>query len=351
MQTNLSPEIIRLLLVLAATMLAHLFASRALNHAEKLTAKTDNVWDDALLTAARTPLPAFIWLGGLGLILHLIHLQTGEQMLEYLAPVRNIGFIVCIAWFLFRLIREVANNLLTLRAQTSATVDRTTVDVLGKIARITVIVIAALMVMQTLGFSISGVLAFGGVGGIAVGFAAKDLLANLFGGLMVHLDRPFNVGDSIRSPDRQIEGKVEHIGWRQSSIRAVNMSLIYVPNSLFTSIIVENTTRMSKRRIQETLGLRYEDLAKLSAIIADIETMVRAHPGIDTEERIVVSLNSMAESSLNITVIAFTRCTDLTEFHQVKQDVLFQIAAIVARHGADFAFPTRTLHHITKSGD
>ncbi|MEQ1629695.1 MAG: mechanosensitive ion channel domain-containing protein, partial [Gallionella sp.] len=223
MQTNLSPEIIRLLLVLAATMLAHLFASRALNHAEKLTAKTDNVWDDALLTAARTPLPAFIWLGGLGLILHLIHLQTGEQMLEYLTPVRNIGFIVCIAWFLFRLIREVANNLLTLRAQTSATVDRTTVDVLGKIARITVIVIAALMVMQTLGFSISGVLAFGGVGGIAVGFAAKDLLANLFGGLMVHLDRPFNVGDSIRSPDRQIEGKVEHIGWRQSSIRAVNM--------------------------------------------------------------------------------------------------------------------------------
>ncbi|MEQ1915353.1 MAG: mechanosensitive ion channel family protein [Gallionella sp.] len=351
MQTNLSPEIIRLLLVLAATMLAHLFASRALNHAEKLTAKTDNVWDDALLTAARTPLPAFIWLGGLGLILHLIHLQTGEQMLEYLTPVRNIGFIVCIAWFLFRLIREVANNLLTLRAQTSATVDRTTVDVLGKIARITVIVIAALMVMQTLGFSISGVLAFGGVGGIAVGFAAKDLLANLFGGLMVHLDRPFNVGDSIRSPDRQIEGKVEHIGWRQSSIRAVNMSLIYVPNSLFTSIIVENTTRMSKRRIQETLGLRYEDLAKLSAIIADIETMVRAHPGIDTEERIVVSLNSMAESSLNITVIAFTRCTDLTEFHQVKQDVLFQIATIVARHGADFAFPTRTLHHITKSGD
>ena len=351
MPIHLSPEIIRLLLVFAATLVAHMLALRALNHAEKLTAKTDNVWDDALLTAARKPLPAFIWLGGLSFILHLIHLQTGEQMLEYLAPVRSIGFIICIAWFLFRLIREVANNLFTLRAQTNATVDRTTVDGLSKIARIAVVVIAALMVMQTLGFSISGVLAFGGVGGIAVGFAAKDLLANLFGGLMVHLDRPFNVGDSIRSPDRQIEGKVEHIGWRQSSIRAVNMSLIYVPNSLFTSIIVENTTRMSKRRIQETLGLRYEDLAKLSAIIADIETMVRAHPGIDTEERIVVSLNSMAESSLNITLIAFTRCTDLTEFHQVKQDVLFQIATIVARHGADFAFPTRTLHHITKSGD
>jgi MscS family membrane protein len=350
MQNNLSPEIIRLLLVLGATLIAHFFASRALNHAEKLTAKTDNVWDDALLTAARAPLPAFIWLGGLAFILHLIHLQTGEQMLEYLAPVRNIGFIICIAWFLFRLIREVANNLLTLRAQTSATVDRTTVDGLSKIARIAVAVIAMLMAMQTLGFSISGVLAFGGVGGIAVGFAAKDLLANLFGGLMVHLDRPFNVGDSIRSPDRQIEGKVEHIGWRQSSIRALNMSLIYVPNSLFTSIIVENTTRMSHRRIQETLGLRYEDMDKLAAIAADIETMVRAPQDIDTEQRIVVSFSSMAEFSLNILLIAFTKGTDLSEFHQVKQDILFQCAAIVARHGADFAFPTRTLH-ITPNSD
>lgn len=350
MQNNLSPEIIRLLLVLGATLIAHFFASRALNHAEKLTAKTDNVWDDALLTAARAPLPAFIWLGGLAFILHLIHLQTGEQMLEYLAPVRNIGFIICITWFLFRLIREVANNLLTLRAQTSATVDRTTVDGLSKIARIAVAVIAMLMAMQTLGFSISGVLAFGGVGGIAVGFAAKDLLANLFGGLMVHLDRPFNVGDSIRSPDRQIEGKVEHIGWRQSCIRALNMSLIYVPNSLFTSIIVENTTRMSHRRIQETLGLRYEDMDKLAAIAADIEAMVRAHQDIDTEQRIVVSFSSMAEFSLNILLIAFTKGTDLSEFHQVKQDILFQCATIVARHGADFAFPTRTLH-ITPNSD
>lgn len=350
MQNHLSPDIIRLLLILAVTTVAHALAMRAMNHAEKLAAKTDNVWDDALLSAARKPLPAFIWLSGLGVLLHLIHQQTGERLLEYLAPARNIGFIVCITWFLFRLIREVASNLLTLRAQTSATVDRTTVDGLSKIARISVVVIALLMAMQTLGFSISGLLAFGGVGGIAVGFAAKDLLANLFGGLMVHLDRPFNVGDSIRSPDRQIEGKVEHIGWRQSSIRALNMSLIYVPNALFTAIIVENTTRMSNRRIQETLSLRYEDIGRLAAITTDINAMLRAHPGIDTEQRIIVSLSAMAESSLNIALIAFTQCTDLAEFHQVKQDILFQCAAIIAQHGADFAFPTRTMH-ITPSGN
>lgn len=344
MHNALSPEIIRLLLVLFATVIAHFFASRALNRAEVLAAHTNNVWDDAFISAARKPLPVLIWLGGLAFFLHLVHRQTGEQLLEYLAPVRNIGFIVCIAWFLFKLIREIAESVVAKRAQTGTGVDRTTIAGLSKISRIAVVVIAILMVMQTLGFSISGVLAFGGVGGIAVGFAAKDLLANLFGGLMVHLDRPFHVGDKIRSPDKQIEGRVEHIGWRQTSLRAANMSMLYVPNSLFTSIIVENATRMSHKRIQETIGLRYADLGKVASITTDITAMLSAHPDIDQGQDIIVAFNQLADSALNITLIACTLTTALKEYHQIKQDVLFKVAGIVALHNADFAYPTQTLH-------
>ncbi len=344
MNHNLSPEIIRLLLVLVATLAAHFFASRALNRAAALAEHTDNIWDDAIIAAARKPLPVLIWLGGLAFTLHLVHRQTGEQLLEYLAPLRNIGFIVCIAWFLFKLIRELADNVLAKHLQTGVGADRTTVDGLGKIARIAVVVIAVLMMMQTLGFSISGVLAFGGVGGIAMGFAAKDLLANLFGGLMVHLDRPFNIGDKIRSPDKEIEGRVEHIGWRQTSLRAANMAMLYVPNSLFTSIIVENATRMSHKRIQETLGLRYQDLDKLEAISTDIKNMLTTHHDIDESQDIIVAFNQFADSALNLTLIACTNTTALAEFHRAKQDVLLQVAAIVTRHGADFAYPTRTLH-------
>lgn len=343
MNEHLTPEILRLLLVVLATVTAHFFASRALNRAAALAAHTDNIWDDAFIAAARKPLPLLIWLGGLAFFLHLVHRQTGEQLLEYLAPVRNIGFIVCIAWFLFKLIREIADNVLAKHLQTGAGADRTTVDGLGKIARIAVVVIAVLMMMQTLGFSISGVLAFGGVGGIAMGFAAKDLLANLFGGLMVHLDRPFNVGDKIRSPDKQIEGRVEHIGWRQTSLRASNMAMLYVPNSLFTSIIVENATRMSHKRIQETLGLRYQDLDKLDAISADIKAMLATHPAVDTAQDIIVAFNQFADSALNLTLLACTNTTVLAEYHCAKQDILLQCATIVARHGADFAYPTRTL--------
>lgn len=339
-----SPEILRLLLVLAATIAAHYLARRALRHAENIAARTNNIWDDSLIAAATRPLPVLIWLSGVSFVLHLVHRQTGEQLLEYLAPARNIGVVLCIAWFLLKLIRELANNAVEARAQLGEEVDRTTIDGLSKVARIAVVVIAALAVLQTLGFSVSGVLAFGGMGGIAVGFAAKDLLANFFGGLMVHLDRPFNVGDTIRSPDRNIEGKVEQIGWRQTVIRSPNMTPIYVPNSLFTSIVVENPSRMSHRRIREVIGLRYNDLGKMSAIVAEVQTMLQSHPAIDTEQAVVAAFDQFADSSVNFIVQAFSKTTNLAQFHATKQDILLKVSDIIARHGAEIAFPTRTLH-------
>jgi MscS family membrane protein len=345
MFTDLTPDIIRLLLILSGTLLAHIFVGRALKRAEDVASHTENIWDDAFISAAKKPLPALIWLSGLSFALHLVHRQTGEQLLDYLSPARNIGFILCVSWFLFKLIREAADKAIASRPHVGGAEDRTTVDGLSKIGRIVVGVIAALMVMQTLGFSISGVLAFGGVGGIAVGFAAKDLLANLFGGLMVHLDRPFNIGDKIRSPDRQIEGVVEHIGWRQTSLRAANMAMLFVPNSLFTSIVVENSSRISHRKIEEVIGLRYEDINKIEAIVSDIRAMLFAHPNIDTAQILVVAFNRFAESSVDITVQAVTRTAVLDEFHRIKQDVLLKISTIVLNHGADFAFPTRI--HLT----
>lgn len=342
--TDLSPEIIRLLLVLAATLAVHFIARRALHHAEIIAARTENIWDDSLIAAARRPLPVLIWLAGISFALHLIHRQTGEQLLEYVAPARNIGVVVCSAWFLFKLIRELANNVIAAGAQSGEEVDRSTVDALSKVSRIVVVVVTVLAVMQTLGFSISGLLAFGGMGGIAVGFASKDLLANFFGGLMIHLDRPFNVGEMVRSPDKQIEGTVEHIGWRQTRIRSINMTLIYVPNALFTANVVENPSRMSHRRIRETIGLRYDDLGKMSAIVEEVRTMLKNYPDIDDNKETVVAFDQFADSSLNLVLQAYCKTTKLAPFHAIKQEILLKVADIVAKHGAEMAFPTRTLY-------
>ena len=348
MSNSLTPEIIRLLLVLVATLAAHFIVQRLLRHARNLATHSSNIWDDSLITAAIKPLPVFVWLSGISFALHLVRRQTGELLHEYLTPARNIGFVLCVAWFLFKLIRELANNTIAAKSKAGEEIDRTTIDGLSKVLRIIVIVVAALAVMQSMGFSLSGVLAFGGMGGIAVGFAAKDLLANFFGGLMIHLDRPFNVGETIRSPEKQIEGKVEHIGWRQTRIRATNMALIYVPNALFTSIVIENPSRMSHRRIREVIGLRYDDLGKMEAIVEDIRNMISNHPAIDPnldgEQSIIVSFDEFADSSINFVIQALCNTTNLKQFHALKQEILLGVSGIIAKHGAEMAFPTRTLH-------
>ena len=223
-------------------------------------------------------------------------------------------------------------------------VDRTRVDATGKLLRAAVVSTAVLIAMQNLGVNISGVLAFGGVGGIAVGLAARDLLANLFGGLTVYMDRPFAVGDWIRSPDREIEGTVEHIGWRRTAIRTFDKRLLYVPNSAFATIAVENPSRMSHRRIKETIGVRYDDVHAVPAILQQVRELLQQHPDIDQSQTLMVHLNEFGASALNFFIYTFTRTTSWTEFHAVKERIMLEIARIIEAHGAEIAFPTTTVH-------
>jgi MscS family membrane protein len=343
MPTTISSESIQIILVLGATLIAHFAARLALRHAQKIADRSYNVWDDALIAAARRPLPWLIWLSGTTFALGLLHWQQLTHLQQLLTPTRVIGSELACAWFLFKLVGELSHNAIARREAQGEEVDLTTIQGVSKVARIVVVVLGALAVMQTLGFNLSGVLAFGGVGGIAVGFAAKDLLANLFGGLMIQLDRPFKVGERVRLPDSQIEGTVEHIGWRQTILRSPEMTPVYIPNSLFSSMVVENPARMSNRRIREVIGLRYDDIGKMSIIVAEVKAMLETHPGIDPERARLAAFDQFADSSLNFFLLAFTRTIELEEFVAVKQDILLQVAAIIAKHDADIAFPTRTL--------
>ncbi len=331
-------------LVVLLAMVANFLLKRLLKRMRARLEQTRNLWDDALVRALERPLPWLVWVVGLAAAAQIVYLKTHSALFAFVEPVRDVAVIVLLAWFLIRFINEAEQNILTQRQREGRSVDRTTVDAVGKLLRVTVIITTTLVILQTLGYSISGVLAFGGIGGIAVGFAAKDLLANFFGGLMIYLDRPFAVGDWIYSPDREIEGTVEKIGWRLTTIRTFDKRPLYVPNATFTSIAVVNPSRMTHRRIYETIGIRYDDLDKMAAICADVEAMLRAHPDIDTTQTLMVHFNAFSESSVDFFVYTFTKTTVWTEYHRIKQDVLLKIHAIIAEHGAQEAFPTRTVH-------
>lgn len=326
-----------------ATGLAHILARLGMRRLARHLDATRNVYDDALLEAARGPLGWAIWVLGISWAATFVGADDQAEVFGTIGPLRDVAVILLLVWFAVRFIRLVEEHVSDPRYR-SKPVDRTTAAAVGKLLRASVLITGALMALQGLGFSISGVLAFGGIGGIAVGFAARDLLANFFGALMIFLDRPIAVGDWIRSPDRDIEGTVEEIGWRQTRIRTFDQRPLYVPNSVFTSIAVENPSRMLNRRIYETVGVRYDDVAALPAIVDAIRDMLANHPDIDQDRTQIVNFVSFGASSLDIMIYAFTRTIVWTEFHMVKQDILLEIARIVAAHDAEIAFPTRTVH-------
>jgi MscS family membrane protein len=330
--------------VVVAVVALNIVFHYMLHRLERITESTSTVWDDALVRALRKPLRLTLWVVGLAFATEIVHQHTGAPIFDFVVPTRNVVVIFSLAWFLVRFIRNASHNIVTVRETAGEIVDHTTVDALSKLGRFSIIIVAALVMMQTLGFSIGGLLTFGGIGGIAVGFAAKDILANFFGGLTIYLDRPFVVGEWIRSPDKEIEGTVEYIGWRHTRVRAFNKNPIYVPNALFTNIVVENPTRMTNRRIKETIGIRYDDLAQMVPVVADIRSMLKSHPEIDASQTLIVNFSTFGPSSLDIMLYVFTKTKEWILYHEIKQDVLLKVADIIARHGAEIAFPTRTLH-------
>ncbi|MDH5181362.1 MAG: mechanosensitive ion channel family protein [Gammaproteobacteria bacterium] len=323
--------------IVFAALLLDFVQKRVLLKLQKRLEQTRTLWDDVAIESVQRPISFLIWLLGISLAAELIGLKAA-------IIVREVGFILIVTWALIRFIGQVDKKIIHEGEVNGKPIDRTTADAVTQLLKVSVIITAGLVLLESLGFDISAILAFGGIGGVAVGFASKDLLANFFGAVMIYLDRPFSIGDWIRSPDKQIEGTVERIGWRLTVIRTFDKRPLYVPNSVFASIAVENPSRMTNRRIYETIGVRYDDADKLPVIVADVEKMLKSHPEIDQDQTLMVNFNEFAASSLDFFVYTFTKTTNWQYFHQVKQDVLFKINGIITGHGAEIAFPTSTVH-------
>jgi MscS family membrane protein len=339
---GMEAELLSLMLLICVGVGAHLLLGFVVQRLHNAVQANSYNWDDVVVTALVSPVRVVLWVlvGYLALDIYTL----GHESLQRVLQLYDTALVLLIAWFLHRLISGAEKEFLVERYGDRASSDKATVRAVAQLLRISLWVAAGLGVLQSIGVSISGLLAFGGIGGIAVGFAAKDLLANFFGGLSIYLDRPFTTGDWIRSPDKNIEGTVEDIGWRLTRIRTFDQRPLYVPNATFSQISVENPSRMFNRRIYETVGIRYQDSGKMAAIVDEVKTMLRNHPEIDLSRTLIVNFVAFGPSSLDFFVYTFTRTTDWVHYHEIKQDVMLKILDIVTRNGADVAFPTQTLH-------
>ncbi len=329
--------------LIAALILKRIFAHLFVKVIFPLAARTKSRYDDLFLQSIRKPAEFLLVIIGLFVAVQILQLPTEPADLQRVAYGLLKSLVTFdIAWTLFNLVTLLEAFLSGWVSKTESTLDDHLLPFIRKSVRAFIVFLAVIMTIQNLGYSISGLLASLGIGGLAVALAAKDTLSNIFGSIMIILDRPFRIGDWIKAGD--MEGTIEEIGFRSTKIRTFAKTLITVPNNIIANLSVDNISRMPKRRIKLTVGVSYETSPEqMRRAVEAIRNLLRTHPAID-QDFFLVNFTDFAPSSLDILVYCFTQTTVWGEYLDARQDVCLQIMDILEAHGMEIAFPSRSIY-------
>lgn len=343
--TNAGILFIQIFVGIIAVILANIFLKRLLKYIRRrfLADKTD--WKERLDQIFYFPFHLILWIIGVAYVIDIagskLEFSAGWS---YIKLLRNGLVVACLGWVLMRWKREIQRSFLANAKLVRGAIEPGMIQIIGRLTSVSIIVITSMIILQIFGLDILPLVAFGGIGAAAVGFAGKDVIANFFGGLMLSITRPFTVGDVILIPERALEGTVEEVGWYLTTVRDKEKRPVYLPNALFSTIFVINSSRMSHRRIEETIAVRYDDFSKVKSLVANIRSMLSKHPAIDDHLPIIVYFNAFAESSLHIYIDVYSLITRLDEHLAVKQEILMKIQEIFAAEEAQMPFPTMTIY-------
>lgn len=221
-------------------------------------------------------------------------------------------------------------------------VDKILIPFLSKVLKFIVLALAFVAMASTWGYDVNGFIAGLGLGGLAFALAAKDLLANIFSGIVIIIDKPFSIGDWIKTSE--MEGTIEDINFRSTKIRAFDQALVTVPNANLVNAPIVNYTNRSMRRITFQMRVRYDTPGyKLKVCIDTIEKFLRSHPYVD-QDTIFVKFDSFGDSGLELFLYFFTTTTVWEEYLAIKQDINFKIMEILEKEGVRFAFPSTSVY-------
>ncbi len=329
--------------IVLLTLFLRRFLTRVLFARLKRYAKrTEFEHDDRLLEGLEKPMEFFILV--VGLFLAFVALPVSSEW-EHLVWMIFRGIVMLIVfWGLLRAVDVLIDAATSaFRVREGSTALEGFAPLIKKTTRIFLIIVAAVMVVDNLGFDIGGVLAALGVGGLAFAIAAQDTVANLYGSVALLLDRPFKVGDWIQVGN-DVDGDVEAIGLRSTKVRTWPKTIISIPNAVLANEKINNWSRMPKRRIKQVIGIAYGTPPEtMEAIVRDIEELLLADEGVD-HDFILVKWTDFGESSLEILVYYFSKSIKWLEHMDVRQRINAKIANAVIARGASLALPTRKLY-------
>lgn len=227
-------------------------------------------------------------------------------------------------------------------AKTTTTLDDQLVPLVRRALKVFVVLIGILIVLQNLNFNITALLAGISIGGLALALAAQDTIKNLFGSIMIFVDRPFQIGDWINFDGK--DGTVEEVGFRSTRVRTFANSVISVPNGRIADMTVDNLGLRTYRRFTTNLTIAYDTPpALIEAFVAGLRQIVDQHP--DTRKDYYhVYLNNLNSHSIDILFYVFFNVLGWPEELKARHEVIMQIIELAETLGVRFAFPTQTLH-------
>ncbi|HTN52225.1 MAG TPA: mechanosensitive ion channel family protein [Anaeromyxobacter sp.] len=331
-------------LSLIAGWLLGWLSRRFLQH---LAQRTRTPWDEALLARSAAPLLA-LWAIAVATALHpwLLLDPAAQGVLE---RILRAGTYLAVFWAAFRSV-EVA-----FRALAEAPWTRLNAGAVGllpigrKLAKLLLLVMGAVAVLDELGFQVTSLLAGLGIGGIALALAAQKTVENLFGSVSIGVDQQFRLGDFVKV-DETI-GHVESIGMRSTRIRTLDRTLVTIPNGKLADMKSESYAARDRFRLLANLSLSYATTAaQMRAVIGGIRAVLAGHPKIAPGD-VLVRFTEFKDWSLNLEVMAWFRTADWNEFCEVRTEVYLRFLEVVEQAGTAIALPTQTVRLETGAGE
>jgi MscS family membrane protein len=259
-----------------------------------------------------------------------------------LAKLMRSSIIILIAWGLFNFIPSSSKMFTNLSSKLDFQVDKIVMPFITKVLRFILIALTLSIVLEEWDYNVGGFVAGLGLGGLAFALAAQESIKNLLGGFIIVTEKPFTMGDWIKTPS--VEGVVEDISFRSTQIRTFAQAVVTVPNATLANEPITNWSKMGKRQITFQLGVQYDtSRTRLERVVRRIENMLRNHEDID-QETILVRFESFGDSSLNILLYFFTKPIMYGDHLEVREDINFRIMDILEEENVVVAFPTRTLY-------
>ncbi|MEK6973172.1 MAG: mechanosensitive ion channel domain-containing protein [archaeon] len=337
-----------LLTIFLSIILGKFLAFISEKYLRKLASRTETNIDDVIVATINQTVFYFAVLGGLYVAFHFLDLQNA-MLISGAEKIISVLLLILVAWVVIRLVDGFLKHwALPLAAKTETELDDQMIPVLQRIAKILIICIFAIVILSSVGYDVTALIAGLGIGGIALAFAAQETVADMFGGFSIFTSRPFKVGDFIMYENNSYT--IKEIGLRFTKAIDLNDRIVVIPNRKIGSAVLTNITMPGYRKERMNINITYDsDVSKINKAAEILKDIAINNPLSVKGKEPKVFFTDFKEYSLNLLFIYYIRYKnkeEIDDFLKMKHEINLKIKEEFGKAGIKFAYPTQTIHMV-----